>query len=155
MSQKVTRLEAIHLAHKLSQLMDKMDPFAEAIDQVKAFNSAFDIQSLSKSDVGDEKNYTLKHTLMAEELSEYLEACKKGDYVEVCDSVVDMMYILLGIVIHHKMTDFFYDMFNEVHQSNMSKLENGRVLRRSDGKIMKGSEYFQPNLSVIILGSSG
>lgn len=155
MSQKATRLEAQVTATRLKILLDKMDPFMEGIEMVKDFNTSFEIEQLPKSDVGDELNYTLKHTLMAEELSEYLEACKKGDYVEVCDAVVDMMYILLGIVIHHKMENFFFDMFNEVHESNMSKLENGRVLRRSDGKIMKGSDYFTPNLSVIILGANG
>lgn len=155
MSQKITRLEAQVMSSRLKVLLDKMDPFMEAIEMVKDFNDSFEIECLPKSDVGDERNYTLKHTLMAEELSEYLDACKKGDYVEVCDAVVDMMYILLGIVVHHKMENFFFDMFNEVHESNMSKLENGRVLRRSDGKIMKGSDYFTPNLSVIILGSNG
>lgn len=151
MSQRATRLEAHIAASRLKVLIDKMDPFMEAIELVKDFNNAFELEMLPKSEVGDEKNYTLKHTMMAEELSEYLEACKKGDYVEVCDAVVDMMYILLGIVTHHKMESFFFSMFEEVHQSNMSKLENGRVLRRSDGKIMKGSDYFSPNLSVIIL----
>lgn len=151
MSQRATRLEAHIVASRLKVLIDKMDPFMEAIELVRDFNNAFELESLPKSEVGDKKSYTLKHAMMAEELSEYLEACEKGDYVEVCDAVVDMMYILLGIVMHHKMEGFFFNMFEEVHQSNMSKLENGRVLRRSDGKIMKGSDYFSPNLSVVIL----
>jgi predicted HAD superfamily Cof-like phosphohydrolase len=83
---------------------------------------------------------------MLEELNEYHEACKNNDIVEISDAVVDMMYILYGMILSHGLSDVIFDMFEEVHKSNMSKLENGKVLRRNDGKIMKGSEYFRPNL---------
>lgn len=61
-----------------------------------------------------------------------------------------MMYVLYGIIIQHGLSDVFYDMFQEVHRSNMSKLERGKPLRRSDGKILKGTEYFKPNLKKIL-----
>ena len=57
-----------------------------------------------------------------------------------------MFYVLSGFIVQHGIDKEFLDMFFEVHKSNMSKLENGKVLKRHDGKIMKGSEYFKPNL---------
>jgi len=116
------------------------------LEMVKEFNSKFKIRVGRSPKLLSKKEYALKHSLMGEELSEYLEACERGDLVEVSDAVVDMMYILYGIIISHGLSDVIFDMFEEVHKSNMSKLENGRVLRRSDGKVMKGSEYFKPNI---------
>jgi len=81
-----------------------------------------------------------------EELNEYKKASFNMDLVEVSDAIVDMMYVLYGFVIAHGLSDVIFEMFEEVHKSNMSKLENGKVLRRNDGKVMKGSEYFKPNL---------
>jgi predicted HAD superfamily Cof-like phosphohydrolase len=83
---------------------------------------------------------------MTEELSEYLEACKNNDLIEVCDAIVDLLYVLNGMVVAHGIQHIIEDMYNEVHRSNMSKLENGKPLYRTDGKVMKGSEYFKPNL---------
>ncbi len=71
--------------------------------------------------------------------------------MEVCDALIDMLYVLYGIVVQHGLTEVFDDMFEEIHNSNMSKLEHGKVLRRSDGKILKGSEYFKPNLKKYII----
>lgn len=152
MSQKDLRNEAYRLSNQLVNVVDSITPFAEALESVSDFNRAFDIFISTKKQVGDANDFTLKHSLMREELDEYMQACLNNDYVEVCDAAVDMMYILLGIILHHGMQDFFYEMFDEVHRSNMSKLENGKALRRHDGKILKGSEYFKPNLEVIING---
>lgn len=116
------------------------------LEMVKEFNSKFKIRIAKNPRLISKEEYFLKHDLMNEELSEYFQACSSGDLVEVSDSVVDMMYVLYGIIISHGLSDVIFDMFEEVHKSNMSKLENGRVLRRSDGKVMKGSEYFKPNL---------
>lgn len=152
MSQKDIRNEAYKLSSQLVDLVDSITPFTEALESVSDFNRAFGISIANKKNIGTEKEYQLKYELMKEELEEYLASCKNEDYVEMCDGVVDMMYILLGIILHHGMQDFFFEMFDEVHRSNMSKLENGKVLRRHDGKVLKGSEYFKPNLEVIING---
>lgn len=152
MPQKEFRTEAYRLSNQLVNIVDSITPFTEALESVSEFNRAFDINIANKLSLGDEDGYTLRYNLMKEELDEYLESCKNSDIVEMCDGVVDMMYILLGIVLHHGMQDIFFDMFDEVHRSNMSKLENGKVLRRHDGKIMKGADYFKPNLKVIIDG---
>lgn len=116
------------------------------IEMVKVFNKTFGVLTSKNPSLLSEDDYSLKYDLMKEELSEYLNACRSNDLVEVCDAVVDMMYILNGIIVSHGLHDIFTDLFSEVHNSNMSKLENGKVLRRHDGKVMKGSEYFKPNL---------
>tara|TARA_R110000803_G_scaffold25234_1_gene60275 strand:+ start:6713 stop:6982 length:270 start_codon:yes stop_codon:yes gene_type:complete len=87
---------------------------------------------------------------MTEELTEYLDACKEGDLIEVCDAIVDLLYVLNGMVVAHGVQYIIEDMYNEVHRSNMSKLENGKPLYRKDGKVMKGSEYFRPNIKKFI-----
>lgn len=116
------------------------------LQMVREFNKTFDIHTNKKPSLLDKESYTLRYNLLKEELDEYLEACKNEDLVEVCDAIVDLMYILNGFILAHGISDVVFDMFEEVHNSNMSKLENGKVLRRTDGKIMKGSEYFKPNL---------
>jgi predicted HAD superfamily Cof-like phosphohydrolase len=117
------------------------------IEMVKEFNKAFGITMSKKPTLISQEEYELRFKLMAEELTEYKEACVEQDIVEVADAIVDLMYVLNGMVIAHGLQDVVFDMFEEVHKSNMSKLENGKVLRRHDGKVLKGSEYFTPNLN--------
>lgn len=113
---------------------------------VLEFNKSFGLITNNKPSLIDETEFTLRHKLMTEELSEYIEACKNEDLIEVCDAIVDLLYVLNGMVVAHGIQHIVEDMYNEVHRSNMSKLENGKPLYRSDGKVMKGSEYFRPNL---------
>lgn len=110
------------------------------------FNKAFGLIRANKPTLISEDEYNLRYKLMSEELTEYREACKNDDIIEVCDAIVDLLYVLNGMVVAHGLQDIIEDMFDEVHRSNMSKLENGKPLYRSDGKVMKGSEYFTPNL---------
>lgn len=117
-----------------------------AIELVQKFNKSFGILVNKKPKALSESDYKLKFDLMTEELSEYMVACKNEDIVEVADAVVDMQYILNGIILAHGLQDIFDDMFLEVHESNMSKLENGKVLKRKDGKVLKGKNYYPPNL---------
>jgi len=88
---------------------------------------------------------------MAEENSEYLEAANNGDLVEVADALGDMLYILCGTIIEHGLQDKIEDVFNEIQRSNMSKLgEDGQPIFREDGKVLKGPNYFKPNISKIL-----
>ena len=93
----------------------------------------------------------LRNNLMAEENKEYLEACLAGDTVEIADALGDMLYILLGTMLEHGMQDYIDGVFGEIHRSNMSKMgEDGKPVRRQDGKILKGPNYFRPNIAKII-----
>jgi predicted HAD superfamily Cof-like phosphohydrolase len=102
------------------------------------------------ADIGIDK-INLRFKLMAEENQEYFEAAKNNDIVEVADALGDMLYILCGTIIEHGMQDKIEEIFDEIQKSNMSKLgEDGKPIYRNDGKVMKGPNYFKPNISEIL-----
>lgn len=122
------------------------------IEAVKAFHTAFKIghREAPKADLGQAKN-TLRFNLMKEENEEYLEAANANDLVEVADALGDMLYILCGTIIEHGMQHKIEEVFNEIQRSNMSKLgKNGEPIYREDGKVLKGPNYFKPNISAIL-----
>ncbi len=122
------------------------------IEAVKAFHTAFKIghRETPKANLGNEKN-TLRFNLMKEENEEYLEAANNDDLVEVADALGDMLYILCGTIIEHGMQHKIEEVFNEIQRSNMSKLgENGEPIYREDGKVLKGPNYFKPNILEIL-----
>ena len=93
----------------------------------------------------------LRFDLMDEENKEYLEAAQNDDLIEVADALGDMLYILCGTIIEHGMQDKIEEVFNEIQRSNMSKLgADGKPIYREDGKVMKGPNYFKPNIEVIL-----
>ena len=93
----------------------------------------------------------LRFDLMAEENEEYLEAAKDNDLVEVADALGDMLYILCGTILEHGMQYKIEEVFNEIQRSNMSKLgADGKPIYREDGKVLKGPNYFKPNISDIL-----
>lgn len=93
----------------------------------------------------------LRHRLMAEENDEYLEAAKAGDMVEVADALGDMLYILCGTMVTHGMQDVMADVFRTIQASNMSKLgADGQPIYREDGKVMKGPNYFRPDIGGVL-----
>ena len=88
---------------------------------------------------------------MSEENDEYLEAAKNNDIIEVADALGDMLYILCGTIIEHGMQNKIEEVFDEIQKSNMSKLgPDGNPIYREDGKVMKGPNYFKPNISKIL-----
>jgi predicted HAD superfamily Cof-like phosphohydrolase len=122
------------------------------IEAVKAFHTAFKLghSETPKADLGKEKNI-LRFNLMKEENEEYLEAANNNDLVEVADALGDMLYILCGTIIEHGMQYKIEEVFDEIQRSNMSKLgENGEPIYREDGKVLKGPNYFKPNIDAIL-----
>ena len=88
---------------------------------------------------------------MKEENEEYLSAALNGDITEVADALGDQLYILIGTILKHGMQDVIEDVFQEIQNSNMSKLgEDGKPIYREDGKVLKGPKYYKPNISKII-----
>ena len=88
---------------------------------------------------------------MSEENDEYLEAAKNNDLVEVADALGDMLYILCGTIIEHGMQNKIEEVFDEIQKSNMSKLgSDGNPIYREDGKVLKGPNYFKPNILKIL-----
>lgn len=80
---------------------------------------------------------------MQEENDEYLEAALENNLVQIADALGDKLYILCGTIIAHGLQHKIIEVFNEIHRSNMSKLDsNGKPIYREDGKILKGENYF-------------
>ncbi len=122
------------------------------LDHVEKFHDTFGIPNeyAPKADISNEL-IDLRFKLMAEENEEYLEAAKNGDLVEVADALGDMMYILCGTILSHGMQHKIEEVFEEIQRSNMSKLgEDGKPIYRKDGKVLKGPNYFKPNIARII-----
>ena len=124
----------------------------EAIEAVETFHNAFGIENAEEITANPEKtDLELRFNLMREENEEYLEAAKEGDIVEVADALGDMLYILCGTILKHGLQDKIADVFREIQSSNMSKLgADGKPIYREDGKVMKGPNYFKPNIEKII-----
>ena len=94
---------------------------------------------------------TLRYELMKEENEEYKEAVANNDMVEVADALGDMLYILCGTIITHGMQHKIGEVFEEIQRSNMSKLgPDGKPIYREDGKVMKGPNYFKPDIAKIL-----
>jgi predicted HAD superfamily Cof-like phosphohydrolase len=124
----------------------------EKINAVKAFHTAFKLghRESPKADLGRAKN-ALRYRLMDEENEEYLEAANNNDLVEVADALGDMLYILCGTIIEHGLQYKIEEVFEEIQRSNMSKLDkNGEPIYREDGKVLKGPNYFKPDIKTIL-----
>ena len=89
--------------------------------------------------------------LLEEELDEYRKAVEAKDLVAVADALIDMLYVLLGTVVSHGLQDAAVELFDEVHRSNMSKLDgNGQPVFRADGKVLKSDRFSPPDLAGIL-----
>ncbi|WP_318311536.1 nucleoside triphosphate pyrophosphohydrolase family protein [Flagellimonas crocea] len=122
------------------------------IKAVELFHNSFGlgVSQNPKADLGLEKN-KLRFNLMDEENREYLEAANNNDLVEVADALGDMLYILCGTILEHGMQYKIEEVFEEIQKSNMSKLgEDGKPIYREDGKVLKGPNYFKPDIQSII-----
>jgi len=122
------------------------------IAAVYQFHTAFNLNIQDTPTVAiSEDRKKLRFELMKEENEEYLEAAENNDLVEVADALGDMLYILCGTIIEHGMQDKIEEVFNEIQRSNMSKLgEDGSPIYREDGKVLKGPNYFKPNIGAIL-----
>ena len=122
------------------------------IDAVKQFHTAFGLGVSDQpiASLGEAKN-KLRFELMKEENEEYLDAAHNNDLVEVADALGDMLYILCGTIIEHGMQHKIEEVFDEIQRSNMSKLgADGKPIYREDGKVLKGPNYFKPNIKEIL-----
>ena len=124
----------------------------EVIQHVEKFHESFKIENNYQptTEISDDE-ILLRYKLMREENEEYLEAANNDDLVEVADALGDMLYILCGTIIEHGLQHKIEEVFEEIQRSNMSKLgENGEPIYREDGKVLKGPNYFKPNIAEIL-----
>jgi predicted HAD superfamily Cof-like phosphohydrolase len=124
----------------------------EALQHVEKFHDSFGIENnySPTTKIGDDQ-VELRHRLMQEENNEYLEAAKNNDLVEVADALGDQLYILCGTILKHGMQELIGEVFEEIQRSNISKLDlDGKPIYRADGKVLKGENYFSPDVKSIL-----
>ncbi|PCJ99770.1 MAG: phosphoribosyl-ATP diphosphatase [Zetaproteobacteria bacterium] len=119
------------------------------LGQVKEFHETYGLPVLDMPCISDKKTNELRINLLAEELDELKDALEQGDMVETLDALIDLQYVLDGAFLSLGMAHLKTPAFDEVHRSNMSKLgADGKPIRRqSDGKVLKGPDYFKPDIS--------
>ena len=118
-------------------------------EKVGLFMKTFGQEVKTKSSLSTEKINKLRISLINEELEEFKKALKNNDLKEVADALTDILYVTYGA--GHAFGIDLDKCFNEVQESNMSKLgEDGNPIYNEMGKVMKGPKYFSPNLSKFI-----
>lgn len=128
-----------------------MSKLHEKIKSVAQFHDVFKIGNAEEVKLISERDYTLRYNLIKEENEEYLDACKNDDIVEIADALGDQLYILFGTILKHGLEHKIEEVYDEIHRSNMSKLdEKGEPIFREDGKILKSNLYFRPDIKRIL-----
>jgi predicted HAD superfamily Cof-like phosphohydrolase len=118
-------------------------------EDVGLFMSTFGQEVKDKAEFPDNDTIVLRLELIEEELKELREAIGNADIVEVADALTDILYVTYGA--GHAFGIDLDKCFQEVQESNMSKLDhNGEPIYREDGKVMKGPNYFSPDLASIV-----
>ena len=114
-------------------------------EKVKEFMTTFGQEVKNKAEFPNEKIVELRKKLIDEEFNELKDAINENDLIEVADALTDILVVTYGAGVA-----FGIDLdkcFKEVHRSNMSKLsEDGKPIYNEYGKVMKGPNYFKPNL---------
>ena len=119
-------------------------------EKVGIFMKTFGQEVKTKAELSNEKINKLRISLINEELEELKKAVNDNDILEVADALTDILYVAYGA--GHAFGINLDKCFDEVQNSNMSKLdENGKPIYNEFGKVMKGPNYFKPNLSKFVV----
>lgn len=120
---------------------DDVNKFMEAADQrVK-------LVAYPEFDISDPQA-ELYMKLIQEEFDETLDAFSKGDTIEVADGLADMVWVIMGLA--SSLGIPFDGVWDEVRASNMSKVVDGKLIKREDGKVMKPEGYFRPDINAVL-----
>ena len=115
-------------------------------EKVGLFMKTFGQEVKVKASFSSDKINKLRVDLIEEELEELKEAINKKDLQETIDALTDILYVTYGA--GHAFGVNLDKCFEEVQNSNMSKLDNnGKPIFNENGKVMKGPNYFKPNLN--------
>ena len=118
-------------------------------DKVGIFMKTFGQEVKNQPSFSSEKINNLRYDLIKEELAELKDAMEKKDLLEVADALTDILYVTYGA--GHAFGIDLDKCFEEVQNSNMSKLDdNGKPIYNESGKVMKGPNYFKPDLSKFV-----
>ena len=117
--------------------------------KVRYFMKTFGQEIKNKPSLSTKKIYKLRVSLINEELEEFKKAIKNNDLKEVADALTDILYVTYGA--GHAFGINLDKCFDEVQQSNMSKLgDDGKPIYNDKGKVMKGPNYFKPDLTKFV-----
>jgi len=114
-----------------------VEEFMDACGQPVLYSSERDVENFTEQ-------AELYKNLIVEEFHETIAAFADKDIVEVADGLADMVWVIMGLA--STLDIPFNKVWDEVRASNMSKVIDGKILRREDGKIMKPDTYFKPNI---------
>ena len=118
-------------------------------ERVRKFMKIFGQEVKEKAEFPDNKITSLRYDLINEELEEFKQAIDKKDIKEVADALTDILYVTYGA--GHAFGINLDKCFEEVQKSNMCKLGNdGKPIYNQKGKVMKGPNYFKPNLKKFV-----
>ena len=118
-------------------------------NKVGIFMKTFGQEVKTKPSFSNDKINKLRIDLIKEELQELMEAMNNKDLLELADALTDILYVTYGA--GHAFGIDLDKCFDEVQNSNMSKLgENGKPIFNESGKVMKGPNYFKPDLSKFV-----
>ena len=123
--------------------------------RVKEFMESFGQEVKSKPEWPNDETMELRIDLIEEELGEFKDAIINGDgtLVDVADALSDLLYVVYGA--GHSFGIDLDKCFAEVHRSNMSKLgEDGKPIYREDGKVLKGPDFSEPDLTSVLFDAS-
>ena len=120
------------------------------LGNLEEFHEAFNSVMNDSPTLVDRETFELRFKLLKEENEEYLDACFDGNLVEIADALGDQLYIILGTIITHGLQHVIEEVFERIHQNNMSKLVDGKPLingvnvfdnTRPIGKILKPENW--------------
>jgi predicted HAD superfamily Cof-like phosphohydrolase len=122
----------------------------QTLNLVKAWHEKFGIPVVDEPDL-PENRVQLRLDILEEEVRELREAAEAGDMIETLDALCDIQYLLDGAFLEFGLHKYKRAAFEEVHASNLSKMgRDGKPVYREDGKVLKGPDFFVPNLAKVL-----
>lgn len=129
----------------MSPRKKKLSPF----EMVREFHVTYDLPVVDSPGHPPVDRINLRKELISEEYWEYTRAVDNDDLVNIAQELADIIYVVYGAALEYGIP--LDEVFAEIHRANMSKLDSdGSVLRRADGKVLKGPKYSPPNLEKIL-----
>ena len=118
---------------------------SKPVEMVEEFHRTYGLPILDEPKFPSSERVNLRLDLIEEESTELLRSVLSRDIVGVADALADLLYVVIGAALEFGIP--LDSVVHEVHQSNMSKLdENGKPIYREDGKVLKGPNFFEPDI---------
>jgi predicted HAD superfamily Cof-like phosphohydrolase len=137
-------------AHSTSSDNDRYAPQSSFLAASISFHEAFDLPREASPTIEiDESLAKLRIALLEEEVTELVDAVAEADLVAIADALADIVYVAYGTAVTYGIN--LDAVLNEVHRSNMSKLDkDGRPIIRDDGKVIKSDQYSPPDIAAVL-----